>query len=200
MAITIDGKTYRNLQEQVDKNMEDIEAIHNAGVPNYTAGDNITITDGEISATDTTYTAGDGINISDADTVSVDMEYVNEHAAVQQVYLHTYYSHYVTEDTEGWALLKYKSTSATSMPWDDDTDLMDLNEGSGSWSIATGWYKNADDEVHMIITASVDKTNNYVWFNIEGSASSTLGGSVWASSNANATNGHKVDPQKFPRV
>ena len=63
--IEINGKTYRNIQEQVEKNKEDIEAIHNAGVPNYTAGDNITITDGVISATDTTYTAGSGISITD---------------------------------------------------------------------------------------------------------------------------------------
>lgn len=36
----------------------------NFSLKNYTAGDNITITDGVISATDTTYTAGDNITIN----------------------------------------------------------------------------------------------------------------------------------------
>lgn len=252
--VEINGKVYRNLQEQVEKNKEDIEDIKEHGTgETYTAGENIQISsDNVISATDTKYTAGYGLTFGDPNEFEIDSSVVAiksdiptiianpeigeldnpiqlEHLQVGtdkywiptdtsdltngagfitssdlpeglQVYLHTYYSHYVTETTEGWAILKYSSTSPTSMPWDSDTDLMDLNEGLGSWAIATGWYKNASNEVHMIITASVDKTNRYVWFNIEGSQSQSLAGSVWNSKNANATNGHKVDPQKFPRI
>lgn len=53
MAIEIDGKVYRNLQEQVAKNMEDIEELKEHG-------------------TGQTYTAGDGINISEENVISID--------------------------------------------------------------------------------------------------------------------------------
>lgn len=178
MAININGKTYRNLQQQVLQNMNDIAEINS----------NEVATKNDIPTDTSDLTNGAGFITS------------SDLPEGLQVYLHTYYSHYVTETTEGWAVLNYSSTSSTSMPWDSDTNLMDLNEGVGSWAIATGWYKNASNEVHMIITASVDKKNRYVWFNIEGSQSQSLAGSVWSSNNANATNGHKVDPQKFPRI
>ena len=48
MAIEINGKVYRNLQEQVQKNMEDIDKLKiNSG--NYTAGTGIDITNDVIS-------------------------------------------------------------------------------------------------------------------------------------------------------
>lgn len=71
------GKEYRNIQEQVKKNMEDITELIKKGYKGYTAGENIHISDeGVISATDTTYTAGDGINISDSNTITIDMAFV----------------------------------------------------------------------------------------------------------------------------
>ena len=84
MSITINGKVYRNLQEQVEKNKEDIEDINytllqdgeaisdlQEAMPykqdKLTAGDNITIENNVISATGggSEYTAGDGIDITD---------------------------------------------------------------------------------------------------------------------------------------
>ena len=54
MAIEINGKVYRNLQEQVEKNKEDIEELQEQepGVV-YTAGDGIDITENVISVDDT---------------------------------------------------------------------------------------------------------------------------------------------------
>lgn len=88
---TVNGVTYRNLEAQVLKNKEDIEAIDVSGLEDdveqlqtdvgslgddidalesgkqdkLTAGSNITITGNTISATDTTYEAGEGIEIED---------------------------------------------------------------------------------------------------------------------------------------
>lgn len=88
---TVNGVTYRNLEAQVLKNKEDIEAIDVSGLENdveqlqtdvgslgddidalesgkqdkLTAGSNITISGTTISATDTTYDAGTGIDITD---------------------------------------------------------------------------------------------------------------------------------------
>lgn len=54
MAIEIDGKVYRNLQQQVQKNMDDIEELKETGGTAYTAGDGIDITENVISVdTDT---------------------------------------------------------------------------------------------------------------------------------------------------
>lgn len=53
--LKIGNKVYRNLQEQVAKNKDDIEDIKNHGGAGYTAGDNITIEDGVINAIDTKY-------------------------------------------------------------------------------------------------------------------------------------------------
>lgn len=81
---TVNGKTYRNLEAQVLKNKEDIEALDLSGIPDHiaelqgdvdsleankqdklTAGSNISISaQNVISATDTTYSAGTGISIS----------------------------------------------------------------------------------------------------------------------------------------
>lgn len=77
MPIKIKGKTYRNIQEQVQKNMDDITEMKRKGYQGYEAGDNIHISDeGVISATDTTYSAGDGIIISDSNTITVDMAFI----------------------------------------------------------------------------------------------------------------------------
>ena len=84
MPIEIKGMVYRNLQEQVKKNQEDIEALKNAGGADYTAGDGISIEDGVISIDDETvalktdiptvptYTGGTGIDV-DGTTISVDV-------------------------------------------------------------------------------------------------------------------------------
>ena len=85
---TVNGVTYRNLEAQVLKNKEDIEAIDVSGLENdveqlqtdvagkqdkLTAGSNITISaENEISATDTTYSAGSGISISEENVISND--------------------------------------------------------------------------------------------------------------------------------
>ena len=96
--IEIKGKKHRNLQEQVLKNMEDIEELKNAGQVEYSAGTGIDIEDGVISVdsdvamkTDLptktsdldndsgfvtssdvhTYTAGTGIDIT-SDVIAVD--------------------------------------------------------------------------------------------------------------------------------
>ena len=74
------GKVYRNIQEQVQKNMDDITELIKKGYKGYTAGENIHISDeGVISADDTTYTAGDGINISDSNTITIDMDFVESY-------------------------------------------------------------------------------------------------------------------------
>lgn len=86
--IEINGKIYRNLQEQVKKNMEDIEDIQTKDFTQdeaisdiqellpykqdkLTAGEGITIENNVISSAGTTYTAGNGIDITD-DTISID--------------------------------------------------------------------------------------------------------------------------------
>lgn len=80
MPIKIKDKTYRNIQEQVQKNMDDITEMKRKGYQGYEAGDNIQISDeGVISATDTTYSAGDGINISDSNTITIDMAFVESY-------------------------------------------------------------------------------------------------------------------------
>lgn len=82
----VGDKVYRNLEAQVLKNMEDIEAMDVSGLQEdvaqlqedvagkqdeLTAGSNITITDeGVISAENTTYSAGSGISISAANQIS----------------------------------------------------------------------------------------------------------------------------------
>lgn len=53
MAIEINGKIYRNLQEQVEKNKEDIEELQEQESAVYTAGDGIDITEDVISIDDT---------------------------------------------------------------------------------------------------------------------------------------------------
>lgn len=93
MAIIINGKVYRNLQEQVGENAKDIEDIQTKDLAQdeaiseiqealpykqdkLTAGDNITIEDNVISATGgSTYTAGSGIVI-DNDEISVDTDVI----------------------------------------------------------------------------------------------------------------------------
>lgn len=47
--IKINGKEYRNIQEQVAKNQEDIEELKESGGTSYTAGNGIDITEGVIS-------------------------------------------------------------------------------------------------------------------------------------------------------
>lgn len=85
---TVNGVTYRNLEAQVLKNKEDIEAIDVSGLEDdveqlqtdvagkqdkLTAGSNISISaENEISATDTTYSAGSGISISADNVISND--------------------------------------------------------------------------------------------------------------------------------
>ena len=59
--IAIDGKRIK----------EAVEAVETKTI--YTAGDNVSITDGVISSTDTKYTAGDGIAISDENVISADV-------------------------------------------------------------------------------------------------------------------------------
>lgn len=45
--IEINGKVYRNIQEQVEKNKDDIAGIIERGGKGYSAGDNIVITEGD---------------------------------------------------------------------------------------------------------------------------------------------------------
>lgn len=71
--LAIDGKRIQEAVEAVEEkaiytageNVSISEGVISATDTTYTAGDNITIEDGVISATDTTYTAGTGISISD---------------------------------------------------------------------------------------------------------------------------------------
>ena len=98
--IEIKGKVYRNIQEQVGKNKEDIETLKTDLQTNeeaisdiqealpykqdkLTAGDNITIANNVISADGTTYTAGTGIIISSNDELSVDTETIATISALQ---------------------------------------------------------------------------------------------------------------------
>lgn len=59
MSIEINGKVYRNLQEQVEKNKDDIEEILDSGFVEYSAGDGIDIEEGVISVDDTVATKSD---------------------------------------------------------------------------------------------------------------------------------------------
>lgn len=71
--IAIDGKRIKEAVEAVETksiytagdNVTISDGVISATDTTYTAGDNVSITDGVISATDTTYTAGTGISISD---------------------------------------------------------------------------------------------------------------------------------------
>ena len=98
---TVNGVTYRNLEAQVLKNKEDIEAIDVSGLENdveqlqtdvagkqdkLTAGSNITISaENEISATDTTYSAGSGISISAGNEISATVVGIPEGGTTGQV-------------------------------------------------------------------------------------------------------------------
>lgn len=71
--IAIDGKRIKEAVEAVETktvytagdNVSITDGVISATDTTYTAGDNVTITDGVISATDTTYTAGDNVTIND---------------------------------------------------------------------------------------------------------------------------------------
>lgn len=69
------GKEYRNIQEQVKKNMDDITELIKKGYKGYTAGENIHISDEGVISADG-YTAGDGINISDSNTITIDLAFI----------------------------------------------------------------------------------------------------------------------------
>lgn len=69
--------SYNRIKEALDK-LKDLIDTKQAAL---TAGDNITIADGVISATDTTYTAGSGISISAGNEISA--------TASGKVYKHT---------------------------------------------------------------------------------------------------------------
>lgn len=64
MAIEINGKVYRNIQEQVKKNKDDISDIKERGGKGYEAGSNIVITEGDELDT---ISVKDGIFIKDND-------------------------------------------------------------------------------------------------------------------------------------
>lgn len=69
MAITIDGKTYRNLQEQVAKNTDDIKLLKETSVDRYS--------NEEIDEKfQEKLTAGFGLTISD-NTISKDKQYIH---------------------------------------------------------------------------------------------------------------------------
>lgn len=72
MAITVNGKTYRNIQEQVAKNQEDIAKNKIDILENDEA---ISDLQELVSHKQNTLTAGDGINITN-DEISVDSNYV----------------------------------------------------------------------------------------------------------------------------
>lgn len=98
---TVNRITYRNLEAQVLKNKEDIEAIDVSGLENdveqlqtdvagkqdkLTAGSNITIdAENEISATDTTYSAGSGISISAENEISATVVGIPEGGTTGQI-------------------------------------------------------------------------------------------------------------------
>lgn len=98
---TVNGITYRNLEAQVLKNKEDIEAFDISGLEDdveqlqtdvagkqdkLTAGANITISEENvISAEDTTYSAGSGISISAANEISATVVGIPEGGTAGQV-------------------------------------------------------------------------------------------------------------------
>lgn len=97
---TVNGVTYRNLEAQVLKNKEDIEAIDVSQLQSdveqlqldvagkqdtLTAGSNITISGDTISATDTTYSAGSGISISAENEISTTVVGIPEGGTTGQV-------------------------------------------------------------------------------------------------------------------
>lgn len=77
--IAIDGKRIKDAVESVEQkdiytagdNVSISDGVISATDTTYTAGDNISISGGVISATDTTYTAGDNIAISSGGAISV---------------------------------------------------------------------------------------------------------------------------------
>ena len=58
MAITIDGKTYRNQQEQIYKNMEDIQELQNIIKPEYTTAEALTSSSTSVAIADTNAPSG----------------------------------------------------------------------------------------------------------------------------------------------
>lgn len=63
MAITINGKVYRNLQEQVKKNQDDIKALQNAKAP--TDFDNITVNTIQLNGSITAQNSGAYLSIDE---------------------------------------------------------------------------------------------------------------------------------------
>ena len=58
MAITIDGKTYRNQQEQIYKNMEDIQELKDIIKPEYTTASTLTSSSTSIAIANTNAPSG----------------------------------------------------------------------------------------------------------------------------------------------
>lgn len=58
MAITIDGKTYRNQQEQIYKNMEDIQELQNTIKPEYTTAEALTSSSTSVAIANTNAPSG----------------------------------------------------------------------------------------------------------------------------------------------
>lgn len=72
MAININGVEYLNLEEQVQKNKEDIEELQQQEIPEYTAGTGIVIDDGEISVDTDTIATVDYVDESVTGFVTLD--------------------------------------------------------------------------------------------------------------------------------
>jgi hypothetical protein len=93
MAITINGKTYRNIQEQVQKNKDDIEELKEQGTgETYSAGTGINISDENVISIDntvatkediTTYTEGQGITITNSNEIKANIGYGLEFSATE---------------------------------------------------------------------------------------------------------------------
>lgn len=93
MAINIDGKTYRNLQQQVLQNMNDIQEIKEQGTgETYSAGTGINISDENVISIDNTvatkadiptYTEGQGIIITNSNEIKANIGYGLEFSATE---------------------------------------------------------------------------------------------------------------------
>lgn len=159
--IEINGKQYRNIQEQVKKNMEDIKELQESGGTSYTAGDGIDITEGVISIDDTVETKANATSrfVSKANLTDYSINEIivaNSNVDSDNVDLRAVYS----QDVKSEVSLDPTSTIIRTM---SGTDISTIGMSATEIDITTGMLKYGTNEVatkNEIPTDTSDLTNH----------------------------------------
>ena len=111
----------------------------NFNLKNYTAGDNIQIVDGVISATDTTYTAGDNISIENG--------VISASGGTPSLYRHTLvWSNASSKYSFTFEILSTSSTAFTKTSFQEFAST----KYSNKYCLASGSYIDGDGNAHSI--------------------------------------------------